>query len=58
MRTTRAAGIAAVAALTLALGTSANAAPDGWHTSLKDGLEASAKSGKPLLLVTAWKEKV
>ena len=34
------------------------ASPEGWHQSLKDGLEASAKSGKPLLLVTLWKEKV
>ena len=32
----------------------AGAAPDGWHKSLKDGVEASAKSGKPILLITAW----
>lgn len=29
-----------------------------WHRSLEDGLAASAKSGKPTLLVTLWKEKV
>ncbi len=36
----------------------AAAAPEGWHTSMKDGLEAAKKSGRPLLVVTAWKEKV
>lgn len=29
-------------------------AAEGWHKSLKDGLEASAKSGKPVLVITAW----
>ena len=40
------------------LGAGADAAPEGWHASMKDGLEAAAKSGRPLLVVTAWKEKV
>ena len=30
----------------------------GWHKSRDDGLEAAKQSGKPLLVVTAWKEKV
>ena len=42
------------ALLTLAL----LAAPEGWHGSLKDGLAAAKKSGKPVLVVTVWKEKV
>ena len=51
--------IVALAALALGLlTTTANAVPDGWHKSLKDGLEASAKSGKPLLLVSAWADKI
>ena len=40
---------AALAVLGLGLlSTSVHAIPEGWHKSLKDGLEASAKSGKPL----------
>lgn len=46
---------AAVAALLLVPATLAQAAPpDGWHGSLDKGLEAAKKSGKPLLLITAW----
>jgi len=30
------------------------AAPPTWHTSLQEGLAAAAKSGKPLLVMTAW----
>ena len=33
------------------------AAPEGWHRTKKDGEAASAKSGKPVLVVTIWKEK-
>ncbi len=40
------------------LATLALCAPDGWHTSMKDGLEAAKKSGRPLLVVTAWTEKL
>ena len=32
--------------------------PEGWHKSIDDGLAAAKKSNKPLLVVTAWKEKV
>ena len=32
------------------------AAPDGWHASLKDGLGAAKKSGKPLFVATMWKK--
>lgn len=28
--------------------------PSGWHKSLEEGVEAAAKSGKPILLITAW----
>ena len=38
----------------LAAPSSANA-PEGWHNSLQDGVEAAAKSGKPILLITTWK---
>ena len=27
-----------------------------WHRTLKDGLKASASSGKPVLLVTTWEK--
>jgi len=36
----------------------AAAAPEGWHTSMKDGLEAAAKSNRPLLVITAWARKL
>lgn len=56
MRTIRTVALAALAVL---CGSApATAAPDGWHGSLKDGLEASAKSGKPLLLISAWARKL
>jgi len=42
-----------LAAILLAT-TLAAAAPDGWHTSLKDGVAAARQSGKPLLVVTIW----
>jgi len=40
------AGVAAAA--------TALAAPDGWHRTLDDGLAAAKRSGKPVLVVTAW----
>lgn len=33
-------------------------APEGWHKSLADGVEAAGKSGKPILLITAWNRKL
>lgn len=49
---------ASFAALLFALGLfvlpASAKAPDGWHTSLKDGVAAAQKSGKPILLITAW----
>ncbi len=42
----------------LVLAASAAALPAGWHKSMDDGLEAAAKSGRPLLVVTAWKSGV
>jgi hypothetical protein len=36
----------------------AGAAPEGWHASMKDGLAAAQKSGKPVLVVTGWKSGV
>ena len=47
-----------VCAMTLALLGTALAAPDGWHRSKADGEGAAKKSGKPVLVVTMWKEKV
>ena len=48
-------GAAGVLALGLVFtGATASAVPDGWHGNLKDGLEAAAKSGKPVLAVTLW----
>jgi hypothetical protein len=35
----------------------AAAAPAGWHGSLADGLVAAKRSGKPLLVVTAWSDR-
>ena len=34
------------------------ATPQGWHRTKKDGEKAAKKSGKPVLVVTIWKEKV
>lgn len=34
------------------------AAPEGWHRTKKEGEAAALKSGKPVLVVTLWKEKV
>jgi hypothetical protein len=31
-----------------------SAPPEGWHKNIEEGLEASEKSGKPLLVMTAW----
>ena len=45
-----AAALAAAAALPLA----ALAAPEGWHRTLDDGLKAAKRSGKPVLVATAW----
>ncbi len=33
----------------------ATAQPEGWHKTVEEGVEAAAKSKKPLLLITAWK---
>jgi len=33
------------------------AAPEGWHRTKKDGEMAALRSGKPVLVVTIWKEK-
>jgi hypothetical protein len=32
--------------------------PDGWHKSKDDGVAAARKSRRPVLVVTAWKDKV
>jgi hypothetical protein len=40
------------------LGAVAAAAPAGWHSKLDDGVAAAKKSGKPVFVVTMWKEKV
>ena len=34
------------------------AGPEGWHESLDDGLAAARKSGKPLLVITTWKDGI
>jgi len=52
----RIAGFFVLALLGLGLlATSSPAAPEGWHTTLKDGVAAAQKSGKPILMITAWK---
>ncbi len=52
----RTAGFFVFALLTLGvLANHSTAQPEGWHGSLKDGVEAAAKSNKPILLITAWK---
>lgn len=32
------------------------AEPPGWHRTLKDGVAAAQKSGKPVLVVTLWND--
>jgi hypothetical protein len=31
--------------------------PKGWHASLEEGVAAAKKSGKPVLVVTAWTDR-
>ena len=47
-----------VVAVVFMLAGIAQARPEGWHGSMEDGLKAAKKSGKPLLVVTVWKEKL
>ena len=52
---------AKVLALSLGLlmsGVGAAQTPEGWHGSLKEGLDAAARSGRAVLLITAWKPGV
>ena len=44
--------------LPLVLAGAALAAPEGWHTTIKDGLAAAKTSGRPLLVVTIWPPNV
>jgi len=46
----------AVSVITLLAG-AALAAPQGWHRTKKEGEASALKSGKPVLVVTIWKEK-
>ena len=32
--------------------------PDGWHGKLEDAVVAAKKSGKPIFVVTLWKDGV
>jgi hypothetical protein len=41
-------------ALLVAGAAAAGPIPDGWHSSLKDGAAAAKRTGKPVLVVTAW----
>jgi len=55
----RSAGIVLASVLVLgALAPNSRAAPEGWHTSIQEGLDAAARSGKPVLVVTGWKSGV
>ena len=45
---------AAAALVAAAVPLAALAAPDGWHRNLDDGLKAARRSGKPVLVATAW----
>ena len=47
-----------LAAAVLCVAGVADAVPEGWHSNLKDGLEAGKKSGKPLLVVTGWRDGI
>jgi hypothetical protein len=48
---------AALAVVALQAGT-AFAGDQTWHKNLEDGVAAAEKSGKPLLVVTAWKSGI
>lgn len=47
-----------LAVVGLLLLASSASALDGWLSSRDEGLEAAAKSGKPVLVVTIWKDGV
>ena len=54
----RSAALLALLTAILFTAPSALAAPEGWHKSLEDGQKAARGSGKPILVVTAWREGV
>lgn len=48
----------AFAAFTLLFAAPVLSAPEGWLGKLEEGQKAARQSGKPILVVTAWKEGV
>jgi hypothetical protein len=46
-----------IAAAVVLAAAAAAAAPAGWHGNLADGQAAAKRSGKPLLVVTAWSDR-
>jgi len=44
--------------MTAILGFLLLAAPEGWHANLDDGVKAARATGRPVLVVTLWAEKV
>ena len=49
--------VAALAAVILAPA-AILAAPTAWHQNIEEGRKAAKKSGKPLLVITTWKDGV
>jgi len=43
--------------LTLAATAGFSGAPDGWHKTMQAGVDAARRSGKPVLVVTAWTDE-
>ena len=50
--------VTAFAAFTLLFAAPMLAAPEGWLGKFEEGQKAARRSGKPILVVTAWKEGV
>ncbi|MHC4913390.1 MAG: hypothetical protein ACYTE5_10415 [Planctomycetota bacterium] len=50
-------GTATLCAAALLAAGGALAAPEGWHKSLEDGTKAAKRSGKPILVITTWRDE-
>ncbi len=58
MRTTPILSTLALGAVVAFAATASLSADESWHANLEEGVAAARKSGKPVLVVTAWKSGI
>ena len=58
MRILRSLALATLIATAAAVVTGPILAGDAWHKDLETGISAARKSGRPILVVTAWKSGI